>query len=68
MSYHLAHIQPDGRLTTPLPIAYGTLVEARTAATEHLEKKRPKIGGRLVLVQVVEEAVITTSVEWRCKT
>lgn len=63
MSFHFARVQDDGRLTSPLPTSFPT-AEAAKAAAPDLLMRLCKRGGRIVLVQVLEEVRVTAKVEY----
>jgi len=64
MSFHFARMQDDGRLTTPLPQSFATIEEAKAAAPELLLRLTRR-GGRIVLVQVLEDASVTATITYR---
>ncbi len=64
MSFHFARLQSDGRLTSPLPKVYQTAKEAKEDAPYALRHVQAR-GGKIVLVEVLEEAALTFKVMFR---
>ncbi len=57
-SFHFARMQTDGRLTSPFPQSYPTIAEAKKAAPDLLRTAQARHGGKIVLVQVLEEVQV----------
>jgi hypothetical protein len=65
MTFYFARVQDDGRLTSPLPQSFATIEDAKAAAPELLARLATRKGSRVVLVQVIEDAMITAMVTYR---
>lgn len=64
MSFYFARLQPDGRLTSPLPKVYATAKDAMDDAEDAL--RHVKSGaGKVVLVQVVADIELSFKTSFR---
>ncbi len=62
-AFHFLRMTDDGRLTSPISPAFATIEEAKAAAPDLLLRLRMRTG-KVVLVQILEEAKVTATVAY----